>query len=385
MPQFRSQPRSQPRPQPWLRPVGPRHARRRRGGHARQRRPRSTAYRLLALTVALLSVLSMSSFPQVRDRRAYVLADRSATTGIAIPGTTLLYDSSEALDAYLDGVVAAGVQWLRFDAPWTQIETAPGVRDWSNLDRVVTRAAERGLSIDLVLGTVAEWARPAGTDWRQGASTTEQRDGFAVFGAAVAERYADRVVAYEVWNEPNLPGSWAPQPNAADYLQLLRQTYAAVRAADPEAVVVSGGTGGGSTGIASLLWYESLYRAGLKDVCDAVAVHPYPDAPVLLSGEMAQALEIRALMTANGDGDKALWGTEVGVPTGGTPSVDETVQATMVTGLHDVWATVPNRGPLMYYTLQDTGGTDREGYFGLLRPDGSEKPAYSALRTLTDS
>ena len=331
---------------------------------------------------AVLSVATLSSF-YTPDSSTPAPGNRSGGAGIAIPGTTLLYADDETLNAHLRGVVASGAGWLRFDAPWTQIETAPGRRDWSNLDRVVERATSEGLAVDLVLGTVAEWARPAGTDWRQGASTAEQRAEFATFSAAVAARYKGRIAAYEVWNEPNLPGSWAPEPDAADYLQLLRQTYAAVRAVDPLPVVLSGGTGGGSTGVNSLSWYRSLYKGGLKDHCDGVAVHPYPDAPVPRSGEMARAFEIRDLMIANGDGDKRLWGTEVGVPTGGSPSVDEKVQATLVAQMHELWSTIGGQGPLMYYTLQDTGGSDREGHFGLLREDGSEKPAFPVLQSLT--
>lgn len=333
--------------------------------------------------VALLVLAPLSSFHRPGSDAPGLRGSRSDTVGIAIPGTTLLYADVATLDAHLRAAAATGSRWLRFDAPWTQIETAPGQRDWSNLDRVVTHAQREGFAIDLVLGTVAAWARPPGTDWRHGAATAEQRAGFVAFSTAVATRYRGRIAAYEVWNEPNLPGSWAPAPNAADYLQLLRRTYPALHAADPAAVVLAGGTGGGPTAIPSLSWYRSLYDGGLKSFSDAIAVHPYPDAPAPRSGQMAQAFAIRELMSAHGDGDKPLWGTEVGVPTGGTPSVDEQTQATLVAQLYEVWSSLPRRGPLIYYTLRDGDALDREGYFGLIRADGTAKPAYRVLRSLT--
>jgi hypothetical protein len=85
-------------------------------------------------------------------------------------------------------------------------------------------------------------------------------------------------------------------------------------------------------------------------------------------------------MDAHGDRDKALWGTEIGAATGGTYAVSEAEQATLVEQMHAHWRQIRATGPLFYYTLEDFGGDDREHHFGLLRADGSAKPAYAALR-----
>ncbi len=305
---------------------------------------------------------------------------RRDLTGVAIPGTRILYEQPATADRALDRVAALGVRWLRFDAAWSEIETAPGAFDWSRVDRVMRGAGDRGLSVLLILGTTAGWARPAGADWNHGPTDARARDGFAAFAAQAARRYRGQADAYEIWNEPNLPGSWAPRPDAGAYFKLLSAAYRAIHDADPGAVVLSGGTGGGPTAVDSVSWHRDLYAAGLRTVSDGVAVHPYPDAPVPASGELAKARRIRALMNANGDTAKALWGTETGAPTGGTPSIGERAQAVLVRGIHDEWSSIRNVGPLMYYTLDDFGGDDREDHFGLLRADGSQKPAYGALR-----
>jgi hypothetical protein len=315
---------------------------------------------------------------------AAATSDRPRTrrdlTGLAIPGTRILYEDPATADAALDRVAALGVRWLRFDAAWSEIETAPGVFDWSRVDRVMQGAGERGLSVLLILGTTAGWARPAGADWNHGPTDTRARDGFAAFATQAALRYRGLADAYEIWNEPNLPGSWAPRPDPGAYFKLLSAAYRAIHDVDPGAVVLSGGTGGGPSAVDSVEWHRDLYAAGLRTVSDGVAVHPYPDAPVPASGELAKARRIRALMNANGDTAKALWGTETGAPTGGTPSISERAQAVLVTAIHDEWSSIRNVGPLMYYTLSDFGGDDREDHFGLLRADGSAKPAYGALR-----
>jgi hypothetical protein len=306
-------------------------------------------------------------------------------TGLAVPGTRILYGGAAAMDTALDRVADLGVRWLRVDAAWSELETAPGRWEWDNLDRLVGGARARGLSVLLVLGTCAPWVRPDAADWNHGPTTDAERRGFAGFAATTARRYKGRVAAYEIWNEPNLPGSWSPTPSPAAYLELLTAAYRAVHDADPAAEVLSGGTGGGRTGVDSVAWHEALYAGGLRTVSDGVAVHPYPDAPVADSGELVKATEIRAVMDANGDAAKPLWGTEVGAPTGGDPSVAEAEQAALVGQVYDRWSRISRAGPLFYYTLYDFGGTDREDHFGLLRLDGSRKPAYQRLRDWADS
>jgi polysaccharide biosynthesis protein PslG len=302
---------------------------------------------------------------------------RDARAGVAIPGVRLLY-TDPAPD--LDRVAALGVGWVRFDAAWSEIEIDRGAFDWSRLDGGVTAARDRGLSVLLILGTTARWARPAGADWNHGPDTPEQRAGFAAFASRAVERYRGDVAAWEVWNEPNLPIAWAPAPDPDAYHALLAAAYRAIHAADPAALVISGGTGGGPTGVATLDWYRALYDLGLREVCDAVAVHPYPDAPDPDSGEMAAARRVRALMDARGDRETPLWGTETGAPTGGAPSIGEPAQAVLLRALYARWEDIPGTGPLLYYTLRDFGGADREGHFGLLRADGAPKAAYDALR-----
>jgi hypothetical protein len=310
-------------------------------------------------------------------------ATRRDLTGIAIPGTRILYDEPAVAEAALDRVVTLGVGWLRIDAAWSEIETVRGGFDFSRVDRVVAAARDRSLSVLLILGTTASWARPTGADWNHGPTDDTARDGFTVFAGQAARRYRGQVDAYEIWNEPNLPGSWSPRPDPAAYLSLLTAAYRAIHDIDPDAVVVSGGTGGGRTGVDSLTWYEDLYETGLREVTDGIAVHPYPDAPVVNSGELVAARKVRTLMNANGDTAKPLWGTETGAPTGGDPSISESAQAKLLTAIHDEWASIRNVGPLLYYTLNDFGGDDREAHFGLLRADGSPKPGYAALQRWT--
>ena len=340
---------------------------------------RSPAEMIFALTFAI--VLMAACTPPPPGTATGAGSGDHPRSGVAIPGVRLLYDPPTTIGGKLDAVAALGVGWLRFDAAWPEIEAGPGRYDFSRVDRVVDGARSRGLRVALVLGGTAAWARPAGTDWNHGPADTQARAGFTAFVTTAAQRYAGRIGAYEIWNEPNLPGSWAPRPDVAAYRALLGDAYGAIHAADPGAVVLTGGTGGGTTGIDSLRWYAELYATGVAAVSDGVSVHPYPDARHPAdSGEMARARQVRSLMDAHGDREKPLWGTEIGIATGGARSASEEEQAALVVQLLDLWQRIRTTGPLFYYTLDDFGGESREDHFGLLRRDGSVKPAHTALR-----
>jgi len=103
-------------------------------------------------------------------------------------------------------------------------------------------------------------------------------------------------------------------------------------------------------------------------------------------------------MVSKGDSNKKIWVTEYGAPTGGPGSVrgldeltftydfdymSETAQQSMVQQVTTFYGQNKDwMGPFFWYSLKDNG-TDRntpENFFGLLRFDGSKKPAYEVLR-----
>jgi hypothetical protein len=337
------------------------------------------ARRVLAASASLI-ILAVGGLAAVTTAGPTYGPRSHAMTGLAIPGTRILYHRPADAEKMLDRVAGIGVRWLRFDAAWSELSVRRGVYDWSRIDRVVAAARARHLSVLLVLGTTASWARPPGAKWNHGPVNAAGRAAFTEFAAAVAARYRGKVAAYEIWNEPNSAGAWAPRPSSDAYFRLLAATYAAMHRVDPGARVIAGGTGGSRDAIDTVTWYTDLYRRGLRTVSDAVAVHPYPEGPSVSAGEMAKAFAVRRLMDRNGDAGKLLWGTETGAPTGGRHAVDERAQAGLIPAVYDRWRSLRNPGPLFYYTLNDYGGQDREDHFGLVRADGSEKPGYAALR-----
>jgi hypothetical protein len=89
-------------------------------------------------------------------------------------------------------------------------------------------------------------------------------------------------------------------------------------------------------------------------------------------------------MEANDDGDKLIWGTEMGAPTG-EGGVSNDFLAEYVTAAFDAWRAWPFTGPLLWYTYRDAGRdpSDPEDNFGLVTVDYVPKePALSAFEAV---
>ncbi len=103
-------------------------------------------------------------------------------------------------------------------------------------------------------------------------------DQFAGWAAAAAAAGAD---AIEVWNEPNIDREWAAgQISPARYTELLRRTYNAVKAANPNTMVISGapaptGFFGGCSGAGcdDNLFVRGMANAGAANYLDCIGVH----------------------------------------------------------------------------------------------------------------
>lgn len=314
---------------------------------------------------------------------------RTGLVGIAVPGTVLAFGTPQSLAADLDAIAETGAEWVRFDIPWTHVSWQPGQYDWRPYDAVVDAARARGLRILGVLGTLAPHIRPPGTGWQQGPTGPEQRAAFVSYAREAASRYAGRVEAWEVWNEPNLDQSWAPTPNVAEYAALLVATSEAVRPVCGGCRIIAGGTGGAqpnSPDLDTLTWFRRLYATPAPRSVDASAVHPYSDMRNGAAGEMSLVPQIRSIMDAAGYSEQPIWGTEIGAPTGGTNSASESAAVTLMWQGNDAWvAMAPSAktGPLFWYTLRDSDDPTREGHFGVMRRDGSRKPAFDEFVRIT--
>lgn len=312
----------------------------------------------------------------------------------------LQYLTGSALDTRLDEYQALGVHWARFQLLWANVQRwGPASYDWAPVDELVTKLGQRGIRPLAVLGTTPPWAaRVAGCN-RDTCAPTDPAQ-LAVFARTAATRYSGKIAAYELWNEPNTANFYAPAPDPVAYTRLLRATYPAIKGADAQVTVVTGGLApavtvldavGAAQTVQPVDFVATIYANGGRGSFDAVGWHPYcysqypggsdpGSAWVQLYGSPRN---VRALMVANGDGSKKIWATEFGAHTdpAGEGYITEAAQAAYLGSGIDQWRTYSWAGPMILYQLRDRGTdrADRENYFGLERYDGSHKPAYTTV------
>lgn len=275
---------------------------------------------------------------------------------------------------------------------WKDVESSKGqYRNLARYDDAIAKAAASGAKVIVTVYTAPSWA--SGQDNPE--SPPLNPADYADFMRFVADRYRGQVSAWEIWNEQNTQRFWSTGPDPAAYARLVRAAYPAVKAADPNAVVVYGGT-----------WendYEFLERAyaevpNLGDYFDVLGTHPYngvtsPDQVELgPNGRIAKwsfagYRELRATMLAHGD-DKPIWLTEFGWATfDGQWGVSEATQAEFLSRAYACAEQDPYVGVAIWYAYRNhpTGADSPtwEHQLGLTRTDFSHKLAYERFKSYT--
>ncbi len=188
------------------------------------------------------------------------------------------------------------------------------------------------------------------------------------------------IEAVKLWNEPNNKSHWDPllDPAWNVFAEMARCACQAIRAEHPSLPRVLGGLSPIDPGFIRL-----MHEKGVLDEVDVVAVHGFPlDWNLWQIGEWPQKIEeIRAVT------DKPVWVTEVGVSSFGAEEVQEW-------GVRRTAELLIGKVPrIHWYSLYDLPKTwdattrhkEAEGssyyrhyHMGLLREDGSPKPALES-------
>jgi hypothetical protein len=208
----------------------------------------------------------------------------------------------------------AGVQFVRFDFDWKDIEPDNDNFVFSKYDNILAELNARGIKVLGILDYDNDWSNPTTGD-------VEDMNHFADYVYNTVKHFGSQIKFWQVWNEPNNQNFW-PSPSAENYTNLLKRSYGAAKQADPEAVVILGGLVGNGQDALELFgipfgkanFLSDIYVNGGKDYFDVASIHPYNysipiDSTASLEAAVAAA---RAVMVDNSDGSKPLWITELG-------------------------------------------------------------------------
>jgi LysM repeat protein len=326
---------------------------------------------------------------------------------------------SEYVTSVAQQIALLGMHWAKVRVSWRAVEAVRGAPDFAALDEIVSALESRKLSILLTISDAPDWARSNTVE----NGPPDNFADFATFMNTLAGRYAGRVRAYEIWNEPNLRREWnnpLHPISAAAYADLLRAAYGAVKAADANATVVSAGlapTGfdDGVNAVDDRKYLAQLYAAGLAAISDAVGAHPFGfgNPPDLVCCDAPPGVEshyghpsfyfldtlndYHEIMLENDDADTLIWvtafgwGTSADLPTPppfnsrfvGYNSLE--AQAHDLSRAFEIGARLHFVGVMILYNLNSCAiqpGNAEACYYSLIAPSGQPRPAYGALATI---
>ena len=237
-----------------------------------------------------------------------------------------------------DAAARLGFRWVRaFEGvDWPSVEPREGEYRWETMDRQLADLEPHGFGVMGILGTTPEWARADvpgaeafGGYWVKKVKPADP----AVYGryvAAVAERYAGRVHAYEPWNEPfwarffvgDVAGGERVRGTPADYAALHTAAADAVREHAPGTLMVWN-TGGAYEREDARANDRAIAALGLLDpkYTDVITVHDYggSSAPAGFPGDLASTKHpeaAQALLREFGRPEVPVWDSESGLPPG---------------------------------------------------------------------
>lgn len=291
------------------------------------------------------------------------------------------------------------VETLRMPIFWFECEPRRGHYDFTEVDKEIGEAAERGIRVlPFVYGTPAWLGRQ-----EKPPLTGRALARWNGFLRVLADRYGTRgsfwkgrphrepIRRWQIWNEPNFRLFWAPKIEPAGYAKLLHASATTLRAAEPGAKIVLAGVAPVGYGMKTWVFMRRLLRVpGVRADFDFAALHPYSATIPELDYQLEK---VRAAMVAGGAGRKPLLVTEFGVASHGDyPSafvLGEEGQARFLRDAYTRLLAMRHRWRIAgayWYAWQDEATADPHCAFcqgaGLLRLDGTAKPAWFVYQRL---
>jgi hypothetical protein len=383
---------------------------------------------LLALGAPVRGESSVQPAASAKDEVASLAASLQSTASFTVdlplvlkayPPPPLVFGVQMRKIAATHGLpeaVAGGAYWVRSDAfHWDRIEpvrTTPPEYDWEAVNDISLRNAyENGLHVIATVKFTPSWAQKYPGSYC-GPMAQDRFDEYAQFLIALVNRYKHppyHVKYWELGNEPDFPmvherlgyGCWGdpadPYYGGRYYGEMLKVAYPAIKAADPQAQVLIGGLlldcdpdhppPGKDCKISKFL--EGILEAGAGPYFDIVSFHAYSyyggawgqmwngNWPGAVTAIPEKTAFLRGVLNRYGYGDKELINTESALLCGADSATCRETQSMYIPRAYAEALALGLLGQVHF----DMKGTWY--YSGLLNPDLTPKPAYTAYRVAT--
>ncbi|MCE0521915.1 MAG: beta-galactosidase [Methylacidiphilales bacterium] len=247
---------------------------------------------------------------------------------------------------------------------WEVVEPEEGKWTWDTLDAQIDYYQSQGFVMGGILIGCPKW------NTKDQGLPVNNIPGWSEYVTQTVKHANGRIKYWEIWNEP--PNFIARDQTAADYAKIVASAYDAAKAADPTCMV------GIATKSVHVNFLEQAIKAGAKDHFDYITLHPYEvlgistKFPGAESIYMHIASTVRKMLAAQ---DPA----KVNVPIiftelGSDASQGEDVPANALVKAFTM-------GIAQGITCIDwfEGRDGDSGPMGLLRGDGTKRPAYTAM------
>ncbi len=294
-----------------------------------------------------------------------------------------------------------GAGWERILFYWKEIQPE-GPEDWNTLhvrEEWLDEAASSGREVVGLLKNTAIWASEDGTEAGLPSGlylpVDDPANYWANFTRKIAQYYAPRNVhSWIIWNEPEItPGTYGFEfaGSVEDYYQLLKVAYQVIKAEDPQATIHLAGV---------TWWHDQSFLRRLFTVAaadpeapendwffDVISLHIYFRPETVLS----IITDVQKLLLEY-DLDKSIWLNETNAPPNLDPLWPVDRPAFDVDLEQQAWFIIQATALAMstgtervaVYKLVDVALPEGAESFGLIRQNGSRRPAFDAYASTID-
>ena len=276
-----------------------------------------------------------------------------------------------------------GVRQTRERLGWAGVEPEQGKFDFSRRLKTARMLKECGIRSSVVLHSAPDWARAAA----KGSVTTKDLSRGWIVANRLGRSFDGLVECWEISNETDVGFGDEPVWNYAAQFKAMSLGF---RSSGAKALVANGGLSGSFVRGISVSYADSLFDNDLSWYTDVLNVHYY-GWPSSYPASQRQAQD---LLERHGIRDRAVWLTECGF-TGEGPATDESVmppnkahafeqellQAEFLPKslICNQFCGIARDYFFMFGVLNEQNGNKD---WGILRRDGSVKPAFAAFAEL---